>query len=36
LWYDDRGDSVIIVEFQSHKNTPGTYLNVSIYCRASR
>ena len=30
LWYDDRGDSVILVEFQSHKNTPGTYLNVGI------
>jgi len=30
LWYDDRGDSVILVEFQSHKNTPGTYLNVGV------
>ena len=30
LWYDDRGDSAIIVEFQSHKNAPGTYLNVGV------
>jgi hypothetical protein len=29
-WLDDHGDSVIVVEFQSHNYKPGTFLNVGV------
>ena len=30
LWIDDHGFWVILVEFQSHKSDPGTFLNVGV------
>jgi hypothetical protein len=30
MWLDDHGDSVVMVELQSHVSKPGTFLNVGV------